>query len=387
MTNQWLGDGLCLEISILGMRPPSSRSGVAGVVDPGPASARPATKQSLPQRLVMFALIVGGAVFPLCARGAGRVEIVWPTPGTAWAEGRPARDFLQHAGSGESESGGFGGVRNNGLQFHEGIDIRPVARDRRGEPSDDVFAAMAGIVRHVSANAGNSNYGRYIVLEHPDVAPGVYTLYAHLARIAPGVRVGANVALHQTIGTMGHSSGGYVIPRDRAHLHFEIGLMISRNFQSWYDSKKFGSRNDHNLWNGMNLMGFDPLDFLDQWRTQKVNTFEDYFALMRPAVRLRIASRRVPDFVTRYPALLTKAVPENVSGWEIKFNWTGLPFQWTPLTPAETIGLVPNEPMLVEVDTALERQQRSKTLAVNRRGKWTVGRDLETVLQQLFGIR
>jgi peptidoglycan LD-endopeptidase LytH len=319
------------------------------------------------------------------AHGADRLQIVWPTPSTAWAEGRSPRDFLQHAGSGEWESGGFGGVRSGGIQFHEGIDIRPVSRDRRGEPTDDVFAAMDGVVRHVSAVAGKSSYGRYIVLEHPDVTPGVYTLYAHLSAIAREVKIGTKVEAGQIIGTMGHSSGGYVIPKDRAHLHFEIGFMLSRNFQSWYDSKKFGSRNDHNLWNGMNLIGIDPLDFLEQWRTRKVNTFQEYFARMRPAVTLRITSRRIPDFVTRYPALLTKPTPENVSGWEISFNWTGVPFRWTPLTPIETVGLPLKEPTFVDVDATVERQQRSKTLVVTRRGKPAAGRDLETVLQQLFG--
>ena len=334
-------------------------------------------------RLAAGALLV----LPLVANAAGRIEIVWPTPNLAWSEGRPARDFLQHAGSGEPESGGFGGVRSNGIQFHEGIDIRPVSRDRRGEPSDDVFAAMAGVVRHVSTSAGDSSYGRYVVLEHPDVAPGVYTLYAHLARVAPGLRTGASVSLRQTLGTMGHSSGGYTIPRDRAHLHFEIGLMISRNFQAWYDAKKFGSRNDHGLWNGMNLMGIDPLDFLEQWRARKVNNFEEYFAQMKPAVRLRIITQRTPDFISRYPALLSKSLPEHLAGWEITCNWTGLPIRWTPLSAMETIGLSTNEPTLVEVDAGLERRQRSKSLAVMRRGKWTAGRDLETVLQQLFGMR
>ena len=316
--------------------------------------------------------------------GGERVEMAWPTPHTAWSENRPESEFLQHAGSGDAESGGFGGVRTGGNQFHEGIDIRPTHRDRRGHATDDVYAAMAGVVRHANAKPGNSSYGRYIVLEHPEVAPGVYTLYAHLARIAPEVKPGASVSLRQTIGKMGNSAGGYVIPLDRSHLHFEIGVMMSRDFQRWYDARKFGSKNDHNLWNGMNLMGIDPLDFFDQWRARKVDSFEDYFAQMKPVVRLKMATRRIPDFVARYPALLTKSLPEIVSGWEIVFNWTGLPFQWTPLSPIETIGLSAT-PTLVEVDAGVERQQRSKTLAVNRRGKWVPGRDLETVLQQLFG--
>jgi hypothetical protein len=133
----------------------------------------------------------------------------------------------------------------------------------------------------------------------------------------------------------------------------------------------------------MNLMGIDPLDFLDQWRSKKVDTFETYFSSMRTAVRLRIATKKVPDFITRYPALLSKAMPESLGGWEIQFNWTGLPFRWTPLSAIEAMG-VSSEPTLIDVDAALERQERSKTLAVMRRGRWVPGRDLETVLQQLF---
>ena len=91
--------------------------------------------------------------------------------------------------------------------------------------------------------------------------------------------------------------------------------------------------------------------------------------------------------MSRYPSLLTKPATEFVSGWEISFNWTGLPFRWTPLNPMETVGLPRNEPLLLEVDEALDREERSKSLAVKRRGKWAPGRDLETVLEQLFGRR
>jgi len=333
-------------------------------------------------------IFVLGLALGARGRAADRVEIAWPTPNPAWAAGKPVGDILQHAGSGDPESGAFGGVRTGGTQFHEGLDIKCLARDRRGEPLDNVMAAMAGVVRHVSASAGDSSYGRYIVLEHPDQTPAVYTLYAHLARIAPGIREGVRVTLGQVIGIMGHSSGGYVIPVDRAHLHFEIGVMATREFQRWYDRKKFGSRNEHGVWNGMNLMGIDPLDFLNQWRARRVNTFQDYFSHMETAVRLRIATRRTPDFVTRYPALLTRPMPLGfASGWEIRFNWTGVPFAWTPLTAAEVAGLTNDQPVIVDVNADLERRERSKSLAVSRRGSWTAGRDLETVVQQLFGLR
>jgi murein DD-endopeptidase MepM/ murein hydrolase activator NlpD len=253
--------------------------------------------------LVMIALTTWTAL------AAERIEFTWPTPNPAWADGKPPASFLQHAGSGDPASGGFGGVRSGGTHFHEGIDIVPHARDRRGEPLDDIFAAMAGVVRHINSSAGDSGYGRYIVLEHPEMAPGVYTLYAHLARIAPGLRVGERVARGQVIGTMGHSSGGYSIPKERSHLHFEIGLMMTRDFQAWYGRRQFGSANEQGLWNGMNLMGIDPLDFLAQWRSGRVTTFQEYFSRLEPVVTLRIATLRTPDFIQRYPALLTKEMP------------------------------------------------------------------------------
>ena len=56
-------------------------------------------------------------------------------------------------------------------------------------------------------------------------------------------------------------------------------------------------------------------------------------------------------------------------------------------TATELIGLAPNKPVLREVNADMERRDRCKTLAISRRGTWTIGRDLETVLQQMFGIR
>ena len=333
--------------------------------------------------ILSWAMIV---VLPLGA--VERVDFTWPTPSSAWSEGKPATSFLQQAGSGDPESGNFGGVRSAGTQFHEGIDIVPQARDRRGEPIDEIYAAMAGVVRHINSSAGDSSYGRYIVIEHPGETMGIYTLYAHLARIAPGLRAGERVAKGRVIGTMGHSSGGYSIPKDRSHLHFEMGVMVTRDFQSWYNHQKFGSVNEQGLWNGKNLMGFDPLEFLNLWRSKRVNTFQEYFAQLEPVVTVRIATLRTPDFVTRYPSVLTKELPLGVvGGWEIKFNWTGIPFAWTPLAANEVIGLTRDQPRITTVNSEIERRQRSRSLAVSRRGSWTAGKDLEVVLQQLFGGR
>ncbi|MEI6464654.1 MAG: hypothetical protein WCQ89_08000, partial [Verrucomicrobiota bacterium] len=80
-------------------------------------------------------LAVGLTLILSVSRGAESFTLVWPTPNPAWAEGKPPAQWLQHAGSGDPGSGGFGGVRSGGTHFHEGIAIRPRSRDRRGEPA------------------------------------------------------------------------------------------------------------------------------------------------------------------------------------------------------------------------------------------------------------
>ncbi|MDR0902038.1 MAG: M23 family metallopeptidase, partial [Opitutaceae bacterium] len=287
---------------------------------------------------------------------AARTELVWPTPNTAFFDGRPVAAFIQPTASGVVESGLYGGVRNGGARFHEGVDLLPLKRDRQGEPVDPVFAAMPGVVRHVSTAPGNSSYGRYIVIEHPGETPAVYTLYAHLRAVEPGIAAGAEVARGQRIATMGRSSSVAAIPKARAHLHFEIGVRLTRDFQRWYDAQKFNTPNKHGIWNGMNLMGLDPLDFCRRLRAGAVADFQDYFRRMKPAARLRIASGgRTPDFVERYLSLLTKPLDAAVppGGWEIAFNETGIPFAWTPLQARELADYKPGEARVLAVDAAV----------------------------------
>lgn len=327
-------------------------------------------------------------LFPAALIGGPHIELVWPTPNTAYLAGKPLEDYVQPTVSGEVTSGLFGCVRTGGTQFHEGLDLKPISRDRKGEATDDVYATMAGIVRYVSLRAGESSYGRYVVIEHPELKPAVYTLYAHLAEVRAGLKAGDAVARGQVIATMGRSAGGYAIPKDRAHLHYEIGLMMTRQFQSWYDWKKFGSRNEHGLYNGMNLMGVDALDFFNQFRARRVNNFEEYFARMPAVATVRVATRRTPDLVQRYPALVNGEIPlAGAAGWEIKVNATGVPFAWTPLGASEVVGFKTDEVRVVDVNAEALKHGRCKIIAVQRRGAWVPGRDMETMLQLTLGFR
>lgn len=322
----------------------------------------------------------------VCGMAAQQMELSWPTPSTAFAEGKSSDRFLQHAGSGDPASGGFGGVRNHGKKFHEGLDIKPVKPKRRGEATDPVFAAMSGVVRHISSVAGKSSYGRYIVLEHPETTPAIYTLYAHLAKIDRSLRVGSRVSTGQTLGVMGRSAS-YKIPRSRAHLHFEMGLRMTDEFQSWYDRQKFGSANDHGIYNGMNLLGFDPLDFYEQCRAGRVVQIQDYLASLPIVATVRIATMVRPDFLQRYPSLIKPHAPMLIRGWEIGFTWNGLPVRWKALDADAVAGMRPDEVKVVQTDESLDRADRSRRLVVSRRGKLVPADDLESVLELLFGLK
>jgi len=88
-------------------------------------------------------------------------------------------------------------------RFHNGIDLA----NRIGTP---IRAAASGRVVHVESQVGN--YGRFVILRHPD---GFQTLYAHLDSFS--VRNGQYVDRGTVLGTMGNT-GRSTGP----HLHFSV---------------------------------------------------------------------------------------------------------------------------------------------------------------------
>ena len=62
-----------------------------------------------------------------------KLTLFWPTPGFTFTKGSNPADFVQPTESGKIKSALFGCVRNDGERFHEGLDLAPVRRDRKGE--------------------------------------------------------------------------------------------------------------------------------------------------------------------------------------------------------------------------------------------------------------
>ena len=177
--------------------------------------------------------------------------------------------FFQPTISRRLVSGMFGFVRTSEPEpprlfehFHKGIDIRALHRDERGEPTDVVRAAADGEVVRVNLDEKISDYGKQVIVSHLWAQQPVYTIYGHLSSI--GVQLGQKVKAGDPLGVMGWTGPG--LSRDRAHLHFEIAFQINGKFAEWVEATKLGrlwEPNRHGEWNGLNLMGVDPVPLLE----------------------------------------------------------------------------------------------------------------------------
>src|SRR5438270_2085995 len=179
-------------------------------------------------------LLVAG-VFSLMMSGTGiiaqtRLDLALPTDNDALLRGGGPQfyQYIERDYKGQKstpwEGGQYGFVRDPVetaigfvyTRFHEGIDIRCLRRDARGEPLDEVRAIANGKVVHTNLVPGYSNYGKYIVIEHHWARSDYYSLYGHLSSIA--VQSGDTVKRGQRIAVMGYTGTG--LNRERAHLHF-----------------------------------------------------------------------------------------------------------------------------------------------------------------------
>ena len=328
-------------------------------------------------------LLLLGASFAQAVPG-----LIWPTPNTAFQKGKPIEKFVQPTVSGKVESGLFGCVRNSGAKFHEGLDLFPVERDRRGEALDQVYSILPGRVVHVSATAGHSSYGRYFVVVHDQQSVPFHSLYAHMATINPAIQPGTRVQAGTVLGIMGRSAGGYSIPRSRAHLHLEIGFRLTDDFQSWFDRQKFSSKNRHGIWNGMNLVSLDPLDFYEAVRDGKAPSLRDYLKQEPVVARIRVHTQRVPDFVKNYPGLLTRSYAgKELVAWDIAFTEFGLPKEWTPRFADESLGGQAGDVRVLTYSPSILEEQTCRQVILIGGTVPSISKGTIRTIKMLFGFK
>ncbi|MEO8440626.1 MAG: M23 family metallopeptidase [Spartobacteria bacterium] len=211
-------------------------------------------------------------------------------------------------------------------RFHEGMDIRPLQRDARGEPLDEVRAIAEGKVVYTNQAAGASNYGRYVVVEHRWGGSPYYSLYAHLSTIT--VETGQPVRQGEKLAVMGHTGSG--INRERSHVHVELNLLINDNFEQWHDTFFRSDPNRHGIYNGLNLVGIDLPRLLLALRRNSALTLPAF--LQSEEVFYKVVVPNSPDFQLpqRYPWMIEGAPNDKPAAWEISFNRAGVPLRLSP---------------------------------------------------------
>lgn len=327
------------------------------------------------------------SVSVILSSSESHADLVWPTPNPAFQNGEQIEDFVQPTVSGKKESGLFGCVRNNGHRFHEGLDLYPISRDKRGEPRDEIYAVLPGRVVYINKVAGHSNYGRYIVIEHDQESAVFHTLYAHLASVDDSISVGKRVESGAVIGIMGRSASK-PMPRSRAHLHFEIGFRLTDHFQAWYDRQKFGSKNRHGNWNGMNLVSINPLDFYQKMRSGKVSSVYEYLKKVPTYARIRVHTSEIPDYVKRYPALVTRPYrSSSVVAWDIALSKYGVPKEWTPRFAGEAIAGQPGDVSILAYNPKLLKAQTCRRVINVSHSEPKISPNTLATLKKLFGFK
>ena len=308
----------------------------------------------------------------LCSARSLAQSLELPTANRAFFEKGGEEKFFVGTVGKPWTSGTFGCVRSDGWQIHEGLDIRCLQHDKRGEPTDAVMATADGTVAYFSAKPSLSNYGNYLILRHMIDGVEIYSLYAHLREIRPGLKTGQAVKAGETIATMGRTTNTREgISKDRAHVHFEFDLFYNDRFESWYKKSFPKQRNDHGLWNGQNLAGLDPRLILQEQRAQGarfslVQHIKNQTALCRVVVR----ATSFP-WLKRYPQLVKpnpRTGKEGVAGYEIALNFNALPFELIPRAASELKSK--SKFQLLSVNEAEQKRNPGRRLVTQRGGRW-----------------
>ena len=321
-------------------------------------------------RVAFHSIPIAGWLFGLVSASAQPFQL--PTANRALFEKGGEENFYVGTVGKPWTSGTFGCVRSEGWQFHEGLDIRCRQRDKKGESTDPVFATADGVVAYLNEKSALSNYGRYLILRHTIDGVEIYSLYAHLRELRAGLKVGQAVKAGEMIAILGRSTNTREgISKERAHVHFELNLLINDRFAGWYKKTFPTQRNDHGLWNGQNLVGLDPRLILLAQRAQgaKFNLLQhlkDLTEFCRVTVRATGFS-----WLNRYPQLVKpnpRANQEGIAGYEIALNFNAVPFELIPRAASELKGRTKFQ--LLSVNEAEQQKNPCRRLVTQRGGRW-----------------
>ncbi len=94
---------------------------------------------------------------------------------------------------------------------HAGVDIA-------APEGTEIRAARDGVIVDMSPDGLRDGYGNLLLLEHAD---GTVSLYAHMKKFGPGLKVGKAIAAGTVVGYVGNTQAPKTKPM-KPHLHYEV---------------------------------------------------------------------------------------------------------------------------------------------------------------------
>ena len=223
----------------------------------------------------------------------------------------------------------------------------------------------------MSHKAGLSNYGKYAVVGHKIEGLEVYSLYAHLSTILPKWEAGKWIEAGEQIGIMGRTSNTRQrISKDRAHLHFELALVVNHEYPAYFKKKYPKGTNDHGIWNGQNLAGMNPAEIFHEQETKEDFSLRNYLRERTPLFQALIHQTEFA-WTKRYLPLILKAPQldaSKINAYEVSFDFSGLPFQFKPIVAEE-----PREKgswELIHVDENMFKSHPCRKLVTKTGQRW-----------------
>ena len=122
-------------------------------------------------------------------------------------------------------------------------------------------------------------------------------------------------------------------------------------------------------------------------RDGKITTLREYLQKIPTYARIRIHTSKIPDFVKRYPTLVTRNYRDSsIVAWDIAFSKYGFPKEWIPRFASEDIKGQPGDVAVLAYNPKLLKEQTCRRVLNLTGSEAKISSDTLTTLKKLFGF-
>ena len=137
----------------------------------------------------------------------------------------------------------------------------------------------------------------------------------------------------------------------------------------------------------MNLVGVDPLEFYEAMRAGETDSLASHLKMLPVSGRIRVHTPEIPNFVIRYPELLTRPYgTRELVAWDIAFTEFGLPKEWTPRFADEGLEGRPGQVRGITFNPKLLRSQTCRRVIEVSGRRPTISAGTLSTLKKLCGF-